>query len=92
MEDSKNILLLKDSRGKEVEFRILFTVELADQNKNYVAFTDNKKDADGNIKVHAAIYNKEEKDKLIPVEDDNELILIDNIFKSIQKKVDEENK
>lgn len=92
MEISKNTLILKDSRGTEKEFRVLFTVSLKDINKNYIAFTDNKKDVEGNIKVNAAIYDVDKKDKLIMIEDENELELIDNIFKSIQFKIDEENR
>lgn len=92
MESSKNILILKDSRGQEYEYQVLFTVSYDNGRKNYVAFTDNEKDSSGNIKVNAAIYDPNKKDKLIPVEDAKELTLIENIFKSIQKKIEEENK
>lgn len=92
MESSKNILILKDNRGKEYEYRVLFTVSCDNGNKNYIAFTNNEKNSAGNIKVNVAIYDQEKKDQLISIENEKELTLIDNILKSIQKKIEEENK
>ncbi len=83
MESSTFIVL--DENGKEVECEILFTYENPNTGKNYIVYTDNTTDDEGNTKVMAAIFNPEEDDPdLLPIETEEEWEMIENILTSLQ--------
>ena len=46
-----------NSDGFEVECEVLFTFESEETGKNYIVYTDNTVDEDGNTKVYASIYD-----------------------------------
>lgn len=83
MEENKFKLI--DKNGKEVEFEVLFTFESDETKKNYMVYTDNTKDANGNTKVYASVFvpNKEPLE-LLPVETEREWKVIETILESIQ--------
>ena len=60
MKEEKITFKLFDDEGKEVEYEVLFTFESNETNKNYIVYTDNQTDEDGNIKVYASIYEPKE--------------------------------
>lgn len=81
--------------GKEIECEVLFTFESDETKKNYMVYTDNTKDKDGNTRVYASVFvpNKEPLE-LLPVETEREWKVIETILESIQdenKKEKEEN-
>lgn len=79
-----------NSEGKEVECEVLFTFESEETNKNYIVYTDNTTDENGNVKVFASIYNPEEPESdLIPIESDSEWKIIETILEEIQAEVKE---
>lgn len=94
MEENKFKII--DKKGKEVEFEVLFTFESDETHKNYMVYTDNTKDENGNTKVYASVFEPEkEKLELLPVETEREWKIIETILESIQeesKKEKEENK
>ena len=53
MKEEKITFKLFDENGKEVEYEVLFTFESNETNKNYIVYTDNEIDEEGNIKVYA---------------------------------------
>ena len=78
-----------DREGKEIEFEILFTFESDETNKNYMVYTDNTTDEEGNTKVYASVFNPNaEPLELLPVETEREWKVIETIITSIE----EENK
>lgn len=80
-----NYLILKDTKGNKKEYRILLNIESND-NLNYVIYTDDKKDKDGNIKAYASSYILSEKGnmtKLKNVENKEELDFIEKILDSL---------
>ena len=80
-----------NKEGIEVECEVLFTFESDETKKNYMVYTDNTIDEEGNTKVYASIYNSnEENPKLEPIESDKEWKIIETILEEIQKKVTEE--
>ena len=88
--NKENTFKVIDKDGKEIEFEILFTFESDETNKNYMVYTDNTTDDEGNTKVYASIYDpKEENPKLLPIETDKEWKIIETILDEIQKKVTE---
>jgi len=81
----QNKFKLIDKNGKEVEFEVLFTFESDETKKNYMVYTDNTKDDNGNTKVYASVFvpNKEPLE-LLPVETEREWKVIETILESIQ--------
>mgnify|MGYP000498941611 CR=1 FL=1 len=93
--NKENTFKIIDKDGKEIEFEILFTFESDETNKNYMVYTDNTLDDDGNTKVYASVFNpNKEPLELLPVETEREWKVIETILGSIMeddKKNKEEN-
>lgn len=93
MEENKFKII--DKNGKEIEFEVLFTFESDETKKNYMVYTDNTKDKDGNTKVYASVFVPDKEPlELLPVETEREWKVIETILESIQdenKKENEEN-
>lgn len=87
--EEKNLFTVIDENGEEVTCEVLFTFNSEETKKDYMVYTDNTTDEDGNVKVYASIFNpNEEKTELIPIETEREWKIIETILESIQ----EENK
>lgn len=85
----ENTFTVIDNDGKEVECEVLFTFESDETKKNYIVYTDNTKDDEGNIKVYASIYKPDaDNTELESIETEREWKIIETILESIQ----EENK
>lgn len=89
MMDMENTFKIIDKNGKEIVFEVLFTFESDETGKNYMVYTDNSRDENGNIKVYSSVFVPEEEPlRLLPVETEREWKIIETILESIQ----EENK
>ena len=76
--------------GKEIKCEVLFTYEDEKTKKNYIAYTDNTLDEEGNTKVFASIFNPEEENPvLLPIETDEEWKLIEGILSSLTSETNE---
>lgn len=76
--------------GEEVECEALFRFESDETHKNYIVYTDNSQDENGNTRVYASIYTPgEEKTKLEPIETEAEWNKIQQILDVIQEQVKE---
>ena len=85
--DKKNTFIVLNDEGTEIECEALFTFESDETKKNYIVYTDNTKDEEGNIKVYAAIYDPtKNKPDLVPIETDREWKIIETILESIQEE------
>jgi len=90
MSEERMTFKVIDNEGKEVECEVLFTFESEETNKNYMVYTDNTIDEEGNTRVYASIYNPEEEEpKLIPIETDKEWKIIETILDELQSEVKE---
>jgi uncharacterized protein YrzB (UPF0473 family) len=90
MEEKKGIFTIVNEEGQEVECEILFTFESEETKKNYIVYTDNTLDEDGNTKVYASIYDPTgQSAALIPIETEKEWQVIENILTSVQQKIEE---
>lgn len=73
-----------DDSGKEKEYEKLFSFESDKTNKNYIVYTDNELDEDGNTKVYASIYDpNKETQTLQAIETEEEWKIIEGILKSL---------
>lgn len=76
-----------NDQGKEVECEVLFTFESDETKKNYIVYTDNSVDAEGNTRVYASIYNPgEDNTKLLPIETDKEWKIIETVLNELQNE------
>lgn len=96
MQEEKITFKLFDDNGVEVEYEVLFTFESNETNKNYIVYTDNTTDEEGNIKVYASIYEPNEDGSindnttLKPIETDAEWKVIETILDELQKEPSDE--
>ncbi len=82
-EETMTFKVINDE-GKEVECEVLFTFESDETKKNYIVYTDNTLDEEGNTKVYASIFNPEEENPvLLPIETEEEWKLIEGILSSL---------
>ncbi len=87
MEEKMTFKVLNDE-GQEVECEVLFTFESDETKKNYIVYTDNTLDEDGNTKVYASVFNPDEDEtKLLPIETDKEWKIIETILDELQNEI-----
>ena len=87
--NKENTFKVIDAEGKEISFEILFTFESDETKKNYMVYTDNTKDEEGNVRVYASVFVPDaEPLELLPVETEREWKIIETILETIE----EENK
>ncbi len=87
MEEKMTFKVVNDE-GKEVECEVLFTFESDETKKNYIVYTDNTLDEEGNTKVYASIYNPDEDEtKLLPIETEKEWKIIETILDELQNEI-----
>ena len=55
--DKKNVFKVLDETGKEIECEMLFTFDSDETGKNYIIYTDNSLDEEGNTRVYASIFD-----------------------------------
>ena len=90
MENNKMTFKILGDDGKEIECEVLFTFESDETKKNYIVYTDNTLDEQGNTKVYASIYNPDEENtNLIPIETDKEWKIIETILDELQQQAKE---
>ncbi len=88
----KNTFTMIDQEGNEIVYDVLFTFENDETKKNYIVYTDQSKDASGNIQVYASIYDPEEADpKLEAITTEKEWKVIETILETLQEEVKKKN-
>ena len=96
MKEETMTFKIVNDEGKEVECEVLFTFESDETKKNYIVYTDNTLDEEGNTKVYASTYNPDEDEtKLLAIETEKEWKIIETILDELQNESassDEENK
>ena len=91
MKEETMTFKITNDEGREVESEVLFTFESDETKKNYMVYTDNTVDAEGNTKVYASIYNPDEDEtKLLPIETEKEWKIIETILEELQKEATKE--
>ncbi len=81
-------LIIRNENNEEKEFYILVTFDIEEKNKSFVIYTDYSESEEGNIRVYASIYNKNnENDKLIPVTEKDEIDLINEYLIGLEKDI-----
>ena len=90
--EKKNKIVIKNDKGEELECEVLFTYEDAKTNKNYLVYTDNSTNEEGQMQVYACTYDPTGKDSSLgKIETEEEWNTISNILSSLNEKVDGSN-
>ena len=85
--NNENTFTIIDNKGNERLCEVLFTFESEETKKNYIVYTDNTKDEEGNVRVYASIYKvKGEKTELESIESEREWKIVETILTSIQEE------
>ena len=83
----KNSFTMIDQDGKEIIYDVLFTFESDETKINYIAYTDNQLDGEGNLRVYASTYTGDiDHMTLEAIETEKEWKIIDKILEEIQNK------
>ena len=84
MDESMTFTVINDE-GHEMQCEVLFTFESTETGKNYIVYTDNTVDENGETRVYASVYNPDEDEHtLLPIETDAEWAMIDDILTGLQ--------
>ena len=84
----KNSFSMIDENGNETVYDVLFTFESEETHKNYIVYTDNTKDAQGNVEVYASIYDPNDSNsRLEAIETEKEWKVIETILETLQEQV-----
>ena len=84
----KNSFSMIDENGNETVYDVLFTFESEETHKNYIVYTDNTKDEQGNVEVYASIYDPNDPhSKLEAIETEKEWKVIETILETLQEEV-----
>ena len=87
MKEETMTFKVTNDEGKEIECEVLFTFESDETKKNYIVYTDNTLDEEGNTKVYASIYTPDQDEtKLLPIETDKEWKIIETILDELQNE------
>lgn len=87
-----NIFTVINDDGTETENEILFTFKNDNTGKNYMAYTDNTLDEDGNTKVYLGSFIPEESDTtLYPIETQEEWDYAEMLFNMIMQQSSEDD-
>lgn len=87
--DNNELVLLED--GLEVSYRVLFSIEDV-KGKNYVVYTKDEENDNGEILTYAALYEKNENTgniKLTSIKNDDEWKFIVEVLNSIQNGIED---
>ena len=85
--EKENIFTIIDNKGKERQCEVLFTFESDETKKNYIVYTDNTLDHEGNVRVYASVYNQKDKGvELEPINSEREWKIVETILSSIQEE------
>lgn len=88
MENEQMTFVVINDEGKEIECEALFTFESEETGKNYIVYTDNSVDRDGNTQVFASIYNPDsDEQRLLPIETEKEWKIIEVILEELQAEI-----
>lgn len=84
----KNSFSMIDENGNETVYDVLFTFESEETHKNYIVYTGNTKDQQGNVEVYASIYDPNDPhSRLEAIETEKEWKVIETILETLQEQV-----
>ncbi len=90
--ENKNIFIMKNEKGEEVECEVMMTIDSEEFKLSYLIYTDHTMTDDGNINTYASHYDPTGKSlDLNPVTTDAEWNMIESVLASAQKQIIKES-
>lgn len=86
MKENKTFLAIDDEEN-EIECEVMMSYHCLDNNINYIFYTDNQNDEEGNLNFYASRYWGEDENGMIleEITDDNEWDLLEDAFLEAKK-------
>lgn len=86
-QEEKRIMSIISEDGSKEEVEVILAFEFKDNQKEYVVYTKNEKDDNGNITVYVSNVNRESGEpQLFGVEDENEWNRIKDVLRELAKE------
>ncbi len=86
--EEKITFKVKDANGVEKVCEVLLTFKSDETKKEYVVYTDNSTDDEGNVKVYASAYTRENDSMtLLAIETDAEWKTVENALKAAEDEI-----
>ncbi len=86
MNDKKNIMITTLPDGTEEEVEVLLAFKFNDNNKEYVVYTKNEVDENGNVTIYISnVVRNGDNVSLTTVADDSEWTRIKNVLRELSK-------
>ncbi len=86
MNDKKNIMVTTMPDGSKEEVEVLLAFKFNDNNKEYVIYTKNEVDENGNVTIYISnVTRNGDNVNLTTVADDNEWTRIKNVLRELSK-------
>jgi len=86
MNDKKNIMITTMPDGTKEEVEVLLAFKFNDNNKEYVIYTKNEKDENGNVTIYISnVTRNGDTVNLTTVSDDTEWTRIKNVLRELSK-------
>ena len=88
--DEKKKMTLNLENGTKEEVELLLSFKFNDNNKEYVIYTKNEKDENGNVTVYVSNVDRSEGEpRLLGVESDDEWERIKDVLRELSKPEDD---
>lgn len=89
-EVKENTFTCIDNEGNKIECKVLFTFDMEKTGKNYIIYTDNSKDENGQIRTYASTYTPgEEESNLGEITTEEEWKMIEGILSTLVTRKEE---
>ena len=90
MEEKKEMMTLTLENGTKEEVELLLSFKFTDNNKEYMIYTKNESDDNGNVTIYVASVerNGDSDPKLGGVDSEDEWTRIKNVLKELSKNVE----
>ena len=86
MNEEKNVMITTNPDGTQEEVEVLLAFKFNDSGKEYVIYTKNEVDENGNVTIYISnVLRNGEETTLVTVSDDNEWTRIKNVLRELSK-------
>lgn len=79
----KKILKITDKSGEVIDYDIISAFYWIKTNKNYIIYTDNSKNEDGNLNIYASIYDPNDSTRLDDITTQEEWVEVEKRINNI---------
>lgn len=84
--EEKKMMTIINEDGSSEEVEVVIAFEFKDNNKEYIIYTRNEKDENGNVTVYISNVDRTSgSPKLVGVDDENEWSRIKNVLRELAK-------